>query len=171
MIQIPFYKVSDLYLDAYFMDKLSKPYLRIFLVKANLTHFTQGYLQPIPFDRLLSLLDEGYKDLGNINVNKEKMTFLENLVSSIYNVGYFMKRREEEITLSTLIKFYKMVYDAVLKTLKKENNHELVYIPLDLSPDKILLDNKVDEAYTFLFNSDEKFKAEVLNLLSGKVHK
>ena len=171
MIQVPFYRVSDLYLDAYFMDKVGKPYLRILLVKANLRPSVQGSLRPIEFDELISLLNEGYNDLKSVNINKERITLIENLIDSIYNVGQFMRRRENEIVVSAIVKLYKIAYEKVLERVKRGAERELVYVPLGLSSNNVILGGKADEAYTFLFNNDEKFRASVLSLLSGESHK
>ncbi|MEM0362299.1 MAG: hypothetical protein QXH75_00575 [Sulfolobaceae archaeon] len=168
----PFYRVENIFIDAYFMDKLAKPYLRILLVKTNLVNQKEGELiNPLSFDTIIDLLKDGYNNLNSIKVNKEKINILDSILSSLYNPGYYLRKRKEEITLSSLYRIYQLAYKVVLDKLQKRPPYDIIYSTIILNDNQILINGKIDEVYTKLFNHDEGFRKAILSLLSEQLHK
>ncbi|MEM0294372.1 MAG: hypothetical protein QXF93_07220, partial [Saccharolobus sp.] len=146
--------------------------LRILLVKTNLVNQKEGELiNPLSFDTIIDLLKDGYNNLNSIKVNKEKINILDSILSSLYNPGYYLRKRKEEITLSSLYKIYQLAYKVVLDKLQKRPPHDIIYSTIILNDNQILINGKIDDVYTNLFNNDEGFRKAILSLLSEQLHK
>ncbi|MEM3204392.1 MAG: hypothetical protein QW232_09280, partial [Saccharolobus sp.] len=91
--------------------------------------------------------------------------------SSLYNPGYYLRKRKKEITLSSLYKIYQLAYKVVLDKLQKRLPYDIIYSTIILNDNQILINGKIDDVYTNLFNNDEGFRKAILSLLSEQLHK
>nr|WP_241208552.1 hypothetical protein [Sulfolobus islandicus] len=113
---LPFYMTDNIFIDAYFLENISKPHTRILLVRTNLKPEENGEkLEPIPLNQVVKLLEDGYVDLKSLNEKKERLDTLDYLLSGLYNPGLYFRKREAEITLSSLLRIYDLAYKQVLK--------------------------------------------------------
>lgn len=172
MICVPFYVIDDLYIDAYFMDKIDKPYLRILLVKVKIegSKCDGRILNTIPFETVVELLRNGLSDLQNIsfNIKKENISYLDIMLSSLYNPGYYFRKREKEMTLSSILKIYDLAYKNVLDKLNRVKDVAVSYLSLSLANSSVIINNNEDQVYTQFFRSDPKFREAILNALSER---
>ncbi|WP_338604373.1 hypothetical protein V6M85_06295 [Sulfolobus tengchongensis] len=165
---LPFYDVNGIFIDAYFLDKISKPYLRILLVRSDVSPIESNGngLQPIPLPKVIELLKEGYESLKQLK-EKERLDTTDYLLSILYNSGYYFKKREKEITLSSLARIYGLAYKMVLEKLQTTfPNVNLRFVRISVFDNKIMINDKEDPTYTNLFNSDTNFKKAILDSLS-----
>jgi hypothetical protein len=159
---IPFYIIDKIMIDGYFIDKLSQKEDRILLVKNKKLGFSSGEIKPLPFNTVVSALEEGY--LETLNSNSKELRIPEILESIFYNTGIYMKNREKEVIEKTLSKIYGELYSRLLKIIKG-GNYEITWHNIELKDNQIFFDNSLDKIYTKLFLNDEKFKSEFLKLL------
>ncbi|AKA72876.1 hypothetical protein SULI_02390 [Saccharolobus solfataricus] len=166
---LPFYMIgNNIFIDAHFLSSISKPYIRILLVRSNLKLEQEGEkLEPIPLDHVIKLLEDGYVDLKSLSEKKERLDSLDYLLSSLYNPGWYFRKREAEITSSSLLRIYDLAYKLVLKKLRDLSRVDVVFVSISFSNDSILINGKEDRIYTTLFKSDSNFKKAILNSLSG----
>ncbi|QGA53228.1 hypothetical protein GFS03_00740 [Sulfolobus sp. E5-1-F] len=165
---LPFYRVDNIFIDAYFLKNVSKPHIRILLVRANLESREVGEkLEPMPLNQVIKLLEDGYIELKNLNEKRERLDSLDYLLSSLYNPGLYFRKREAEITLSSLLRIYDLAYKQVLKKLRDSSHVNLTFASILLFNDSILINDKEDQIYTALFKSDSNFKEAILSSLSG----
>ncbi|WP_016731396.1 hypothetical protein [Saccharolobus islandicus] len=165
---LPFYMTDNIFIDAYFLENISKPHTRILLVRTNLKPEENGEkLEPIPLNQVVKLLEDGYVDLKSLNEKKERLDTLDYLLSGLYNPGLYFRKREAEITLSSLLRIYDLAYKQVLKKLRDSGHVNLTFASVSVSNNSILINGKEDKIYTALFKSDSNFKEAILSSLSG----
>jgi len=165
---LPFYMTDNIFIDAHFLENISKPHTRILLVRTNLKPEENGEkLEPIPLNQVVKLLEDGYVDLKSLNEKKERLDTLDYLLSGLYNPGLYFRKREAEITLSSLLRIYDLAYKQVLKKLRDSGHVNLKFASVSVSNNSILINGKEDKIYTALFKSDSNFKEAILSSLSG----
>lgn len=90
---IPFYVISNLMIDAYFIDKVSQKEDRILLIRSKREGKEKGEIKPLPFNLILSLLREGYEEVNK--QDSKSLKILEVFESIFYNQSVFIKNREK----------------------------------------------------------------------------
>ncbi|MCY0859901.1 MAG: hypothetical protein OWQ54_05665 [Sulfolobaceae archaeon] len=178
-VLIPFLKLDEKTLiDAYFLNKVSFPYTRILLVRSSLKNMNYGeghkILSPLSLSEIYELLKEGYSDLQKkIEEVKNKKTNLDSLdiiFSTLYNPGYYFKKREGGLTVAVLFNIYKSAYNLVLSKLERLRetgaNTVFTYAKVNIANSQIFLDDNKDEVYNYLFSHDSSFRNAMLNVLS-----
>lgn len=176
---IPFLKLDDKTLiDAYFLNKVSFPYTRILLVRSSLKNVNYGeehkVLPSLSFSEIYELLKEGYSDLQKrIEEVKNKRTNLDSLdiiLSTLYNPGYYFRKREGGLTASVIFNIYESAYKLVLNKLERlreiSANNVFIYAKVNITNSQILLDDNKDEVYNYLFSHDSSFRNAILSVLS-----
>ncbi|TRM73808.1 hypothetical protein DJ528_11140 [Sulfolobus sp. B5] len=128
-VATPFYRVSDdLFIDAYFIDKLTRSYERILLIRRDVVlenAMVEKPLEPIPIPKVKELMEEGYNDLNNMEGNRRNIDGIDTILSIFYNPGYYLRKQEKEITLSSILRIYELAYKMVLSKLSNNKNIEL----------------------------------------------
>ncbi len=160
-MQIPFYMINNLMIDGYFIDKLSQKEDRILLVRNKKIGYLSGKIEPLSYESVISLLEEGY--LETLKSNSKDLRMPEVLESIFYNPSIYMRNREKEIIEKTLSKMYGELYSRLLKLIKNAN-YEITWHNIELKDNQIFFDNSPDKIYTKLFLNDENFKNEFLKL-------
>lgn len=88
------------------------------------------------------------------------------ILSSLYNPGYYFRKREKEITLSSILKIYDLAYKNVLDKLNRVKDAVVTYLSLSLANSSVIINNNEDQVYTQFFRSDPKFREAILSALS-----
>ncbi len=168
-VVIPFYRVdNNLFIDAYFMDKLTRSYERILLIRRDVVLENtriEKLLEPIPIPKVKELLEEGYNDLNNMARNRRNIDGTDVILSIFYNPSYYLRKQEKEITFSSILRIYELAYKTVLSKLSNNKNIQLIYSKI-LFVNSINFNDKEDVVYNYLFNTDDRFKDAILSVLS-----
>lgn len=82
-MQIPFYIINNLMIDGYFIDKLSQKEDRILLVRNKKIGYSSGKIEPLAYETVISLLEEGYFE--TLKTNSKDLRISEVLESIFYN--------------------------------------------------------------------------------------
>lgn len=161
---IPFYVISNLMIDAYFIDKVSQKEDRILLIRSKREGKEKGEIKPLPFNLILSLLREGYEEVNK--QDSKSLKILEIFESIFYNQSVFIKNREKEITEKVMRRIFSRMYERLFNIINDKYD-EVTWLEIRIQQDKIFLENTYDEIYTRLFKSDEKFRNEFLKLYTN----
>lgn len=161
---IPFYVISNLMIDAYFIDKVSQKEDRILLIRSKREGKEKGEIKPLPFNLILSLLREGYEEVNK--QDSKSLKILEVFESIFYNQSVFIKNREKEITEKVMRRIFSRMYERLFNIISDKYD-EVTWLEIRIQQDKIFLENTYDEIYTRLFKSDEKFRNEFLKLYTN----
>ncbi|MBP1357219.1 MAG: hypothetical protein JZD40_01840 [Sulfolobus sp.] len=164
-ILIPYYKVKNLYVDAYLIKYLTNPIERISLVKWSVNERKEkGEVKPLSYYDVIRMLEEGYRILKSNGVEKEKLRLRDIAIIPLYNPGLLSLKKNDEITLQVLYKIYDITYRGILDNMKKIENPTLVWLAIKLDKDYVLINEKLDRVYSELFKSDEGFRNAILDL-------
>ncbi|WP_048054494.1 hypothetical protein [Acidianus hospitalis] len=163
MPSIPFYVISNLMIDAYFIDKISQKEDRILLIRSKKEGKETGEIKPIPFNLIISLMREGYEEVSKQDFKSLKIS--EVFESIFYNQSVFIKNREKEITEKVMRRIFSKMYERLFDIINNKYD-KVTWLEICIRQDKIFLENTYDEIYTRLFRSDEKFRNELLKLFA-----
>jgi hypothetical protein len=160
---IPFYVVNNIMIDAYFMDKLSNKEDRILLIKERRQGFSLGEVKPIPYETLISYLEEGFSAVKR--GEKRNLKISEVLESIFYNQSVYLRNREKEILENIMKRFYEELYSRLFLIIRKVNTYELTWHDIKLNNGEVMFNGVVDRVYTKLYVNDPAFRSELNRLL------
>lgn len=159
---IPFYVVNNIMIDAYFMDKLSNKEDRILLIKERRQGFSSGEVKPIPYEALISYLEEGFSEVKKRE--KRNLRMSEVLESIFYNQSVYLRNREKEILENTMKRFYEELYSRLFSIIRKVNTYEVTWHDIRLNNGEVIFNGVVDRVYTKLYVNDPVFRSELNRL-------
>lgn len=160
---IPFYVVNNIMIDAYFMDKLSNKEDRILLIKEKRQGFSFGEVKPIPYETLISYLEEGFSAVKRRE--KKNLKISEVLESIFYNQSVYLRNREKEILENIMKRIYEELYSRLFLMIRKVNTYELTWHDIKLNNGEVMFNGVVDRVYTKLYVNDPVFRSELNRLL------
>ncbi|AWR96883.1 hypothetical protein DFR86_04470 [Acidianus sulfidivorans JP7] len=150
---MPFYVFNDIAVDGFFMDKISAPEDRIYLITSTCKNEEVQGITPIPIERILELLREGYSLLHLEKLSIDKIDIIE----TIYNPSSYTRRREKEIQKNLLTKMYINLYNNLFKKIS-DSKYRLAWYKVELKNDLIYICNSLSKSYTLLYSRDKIFR-------------
>lgn len=163
-MKVPYYIFGGLGVDAFFIDKVSAPEDRIYLVTGVCGDEAgeDGGLPPLGFERVVRLLEEGYTRL---RVVREPLDYRD-VVGAIYNPSTYMRRRQREIAANTLTRMYMSLYEKVFELVGK-HAYRLAWHIVELRNGEVYICGRPSKPYTTLYTRDKRFKESFDARLEG----
>lgn len=152
-MRIPYYVFGNFGIDAFFLDKTSAAEDRIYLITPTCEEDERDGLPPLPFDRVVSLLKEGY---SNLHIERSPLNY-KDILEGVYNPSSYMRRRQKEITLNMLSSMYISLYERLFE-LVNSSTYRLTWYKAEVKDGKIYICGKFSKSYTTLYSRDKKFK-------------
>ncbi|BAB67643.1 hypothetical protein [Sulfurisphaera tokodaii] len=153
-MNIPYYVFNKIAIDSFFIDKVSLPEDRIFLVIPKCENEEKEGIEGLDLNQVITLMREGYESLQHMNKKKiDKTDILKNL----YNQSYYLNERQEEIIKNTKVSILREMYEKIFEEIETYKP-KLTWYSLNKGEDGIYVCGKLSKSYTTLYNYDEKFR-------------
>ncbi|BFI75954.1 hypothetical protein [Sulfurisphaera ohwakuensis] len=153
-MNIPYYVFNKIAIDSFFIDKVSLPEDRVFLVIPKCENEEKEGIEGLELSQIISLMREGYESLQHINKKKiDKTDILKNL----YNQSYYLNERQEEIIKNTKVSILREMYEKIFEEIGTYKP-KLTWYSINKGEDGIYVCGKLSKSYTTLYNYDEKFR-------------
>ncbi|ARM75458.1 hypothetical protein [Acidianus manzaensis] len=152
-MNIPFYVYKDISIDGFFIDKISAPEDRIYLITTPCKNDEKNGLAPLPIQKVLELLKEGY---SNLHLERKPLSAID-IAETFYNQSSYIRRRENEIRINLLTKMYMNLYNNLFKKINSE--YKLAWYKVELKESNtIYICESMNKSYTLLYSKDKIFK-------------
>lgn len=153
-MNIPYYVFNKIAIDSFFIDKVSLPEDRIFLVIPKCEKEEKEGIEGLDLNQVITLIREGYESLQHMNKKKiDKTDILKNL----YNQSYYLNERQEEIIKNTKVSILREMYEKIFEEIEVYKP-KLTWYSINKGEDGIYVCGKLSKSYTTLYNYDEKFR-------------
>ena len=173
-IRIPFYGIDgNIWIDAYLIANVEFKYNRVLMIKERADDI-KPWVEPLPFNDVMSLITEGYNDLLTL-INEVKsrvetrrnIRVLEVLALPIYNPSQYLARRENEAVILPLLNMLRKFYEDLMHRMSNTRNIRLGSLEVSIKNNKVLINGRVDNVYTSFYENDDLFRAKLNEILNA----
>ena len=159
-MNVPYYVFNRVAVDSFFIDKVSLPEDRIFLVIPRCEKEEKEGIRGLELGQVVSLIREGYESLHY--TGRKRMSKVD-ILKNLYNQSYYLNERQEEIVKNTKVSILRKIYEKVFEEIEAYSPR-LTWYSVDKRGDGIYVCGKLSKSYTALYKYDEKFRAFMDNL-------
>ncbi|QIW22719.1 hypothetical protein EWF20_00065 [Sulfolobus sp. S-194] len=160
-MNIPYYVFNKIAIDSFFIDKVSLPEDRIFLVVPKCENDKKEGIKGLGLSQVIRLIKEGY---GSLQYMKKKSLDKVDILKNLYNQSYYLNERQEEIIKNTKVRILKEMYEKIFEEIEGYKPRLTWYI-VNKEEEGIYICGKLSKSYTTLYNYDEKFRTFMNKIL------